>query len=328
MLKGVRQMIHNKKNTVYRKINPGQITVFLLTIGVFIFLSLARKYFFTYSNVYSLIFGLSMEFLAIIGFTFLLIMGEIDLSVGSVYGFTGAFSGFLVLSGLPIWLGIIIALTVAGIIGFVNGYFVTRFRVNSLMMTLGMMILVRGVLDFFVRHLGGISYPRAFKAVVRFKIGDVNLTIFIMIVIVIILEFLLRKHTAFRKLYYIGENIKSAKLYGIKAERIKLIFFVCSSVTAAMAGIFAASRSGSTVFNTGLGLEFKMVTAAVIGGASLFGGKGSILKSVTGLLFLAIIMNGMIMFNIDPEWQSVVIGLILISAVIVDTRINREKSEY
>lgn len=321
-------MVDINKSNVYRRLNPGQITVFLLTIGLFIFLSFSREHFFSYSNVYSLIFGLSMEFLAIIGFTFLLIMGEIDLSIGSVYGFTGAFSGFLVLSGLPIWLAIIIALTVAGIIGFINGYFVIKFRVNSLMMTLGMMILIRGVLDFFVRHLGGLSYPRAFKAIVRFKIGNINFTIFIMISIVIILEFLLRKHTSFRKIYYIGENINSAKLYGIKAERIKLITFICSSVTAAMAGIFAASRSGSTVYNTGLGLEFKMVTAAVIGGASLFGGKGSILKSVIGLLFLAIILNGMIMFNIDPEWQSVVIGLILIIAVIVDTRINREKSEY
>ena len=212
-------MVNVNKKNVYRRLNPGQVTVFLLTIGLFIFLSFSRKNFFTYSNVYSLIFGLSMEFLAIIGFTFLLIMGEIDLSVGSVYGFTGAFSGFLVLSGLPIWLGIIIALGVAGIIGFINGYFVTKFRVNSLMMTLGMMILVRGILDFFVRYLGGVSYPRAFKAVVRFKIGNINFTIFIMITIVILLEFLLRKHTAFRKLYYIGENIKSATLCCIQLNR-------------------------------------------------------------------------------------------------------------
>lgn len=318
----------NNETIKSRRTNPGQMSVFILAIGALIFLSLSRENFFTYSNIYSLIFGLSMEFLAVIGFTFLLIMGEIDLSVGSVFGFTGAFTGFLVLSGVPIWIGIIVALLAAGGIGFINGFFVTRFKVNSLMMTLGMMILVRGVLDFFVRYLGGMSYPRAFKAIVRFKIADINFTIIIMIVVVIVLEFLLQKHVAFRKIYYIGENIRSAKLYGIKAERTKLIWFVCSSVTAAMAGIFAASRSGSTVYNTGSGLEFKMVTAAVIGGASLFGGKGSVLKSVIGLLFLAIILNGMIMFNIDPEWQSVVVGLILIAAVVVDTRINREKSEY
>jgi ribose transport system permease protein len=203
-----------------------------------------------------------------------------------------------------------------------------KFNVNSLMMTLGTMILVRGVLNGFVRKMGGVTYPSGYRAIARFKVFNIHFFIIVMVITVIILEYLLLKHIAFKKIYYIGENLQSAKIYGIKAEKIKLINFIVCSVTAGLAGILAASRSGQTVFNTGVGLEFKMVTAAILGGASLFGGKGTLLKSVFGLVFLSLILNGMVMYNVNPEWQAVVVGIILISAVIMDTRINREKVEY
>jgi ribose transport system permease protein len=248
--------------------------------------------------------------------------------VGSVFGFAGVFSGFLMLSGFPVWLAIIMTLCAAALVGCINGFFVVKFHVNSLMMTLGTMILVRGALDGFVRKLGGVTYPSGYRAIARFKFFNIHFSIMLMIITVIILEYLLFKHIAFKKIYYIGENLQSAKIYGIKAEKIKLMNFIVCGVTAGLAGVLAASRSGQTVFNTGVGLEFKMVTAAVLGGASLFGGKGSILKSVFGLIFLSLILNGMVMYNVDPEWQAVVVGIILISAVVMDTRINRDKVEY
>ena len=95
-----------------------------------------------------------------------------------------------------------------------------------------------------------------------------------------------------------------------------------------MAGIFGGSRSGQTVWNTGQGLEFKMITAAILGGASLFGGRGSIVKSLFGLFLLAIILNGLVMYSIDPVWTDVVVGIALVVAIVFDTRINREKLAY
>ena len=149
-----------------------------------------------------------------------------------------------------------------------------------------------------------------------------------MFVAVIVLEYLLLNHAAFKKLFYIGANTRSARLYGIRVDRVKLSVFVASGALAGMAGILAASRSGQTVWNTGQGLEFKMITAAILGGASLFGGKGSIVKSILGLMLIAVILNGLVMFNIDPVWTNVVVGIVLIIAIFVDTRINREKIEY
>lgn len=291
-----------------------------------VLLSLTRKNFFTYANIYSILFGVSVEFFAVVGFTFLLILGEIDLSVGSVFGFIGVFSGFLMLvPGFPVPVAIACSLSCAGVIGFINGFLVVRFRINPLMLTLGMMILIRGVLNAFIGRLGGSTYPAGYRAITRFAVSGVHFTIILMIGVILLLEILLHRYVGFKKLFFIGENRESARLYGLDTDRRRLLAYVACGVTAGIAGILAASRSGQTVFNTGLGLEFKMVTAAVLGGASLFGGKGSIFNSFLGLLFLSVLLNGMVMYNINPEWQGVVVGVFLVTAVVVDTRINRQK---
>lgn len=311
-------------------IDFSRFSIFMIVIATILFLSITREYFFTYQNIYSIFYGLSIEFYAAIGLTLLLIMGEVDLSIGSVFAFGGIFVGVVVLkTDLPIWVAIPISLALCAIIGFINGFFVVKFKVNSLMMTIGSMILFRGVADGLIRLLEGTTYPSEYRQIAKFKIGgEFFITIVFLILIVIILEIFLYYNISFKKLYYIGENVLSAKLYGIKTDKIKIIVFIISSVVAGMAGIFAAARSGHSVHNTGIGLEFKMITAAILGGASLFGGKGSILRTVAGLLFLATIFNGFVMYNVDPVYTGVVTGAVLIAAIIIDTRLNRDKLQY
>ena len=317
------------KNNRISDVNLGQYSIFIVNVIAFVFLTVFRENFFKYTNIYSIIFGISMEFLLVIGMTLLLIMGEIDLSIGSVFAFAGIFAGFLMMKlDIPVPLSIILCLCITAVIGYINGFLVVRFRANSLMITIGTMIFFRGIADAFINLMRGVTYPSGYRAIANFRIGGINFTIILMVILMVVLEFLLLNHATFKKFFYIGENIRSAKLYGIKVDRIKHAVFVLTSVTAGLAGIFAASRSGQTVFNTGMGLEFKMITAAILGGASLFGGKGSIVKSFFGLLLLAVILNGLIMFNIDPVWTDVVIGIVLIFAIFFDTRINREQLEY
>jgi ribose transport system permease protein len=312
-----------------RDTNWGSYSVYFVNIVVFALLVFTRPNFLRVTNLYSLVFGLSMEFLPIIGITYLLIMGEVDLSIGSVFAFSGVFTGYLMeVMSLPIWLAIPVALLVSAGIGFVNGSLVVRLKANSLMITIGTMILFRGVADGLINTLGGITYAEEYRAIAGVKVLGVNLTIYVMIVVVIVLEFLLFKHAAFKKLFYIGHNTLSARLYGIRVGRSKITMFVVSGLLAGLAGILAASRSGQTVWNTGQGLEFKMITAAILGGASLFGGKGTIARSLFGLALIAVILNGFVMFNIDPVWTNVVVGIVLIIAIFFDTRINREKTEY
>jgi len=312
-----------------REFNWGSYSIYIVNILVIVLLALTRKNFLRYTNLYSIVFGLSMEFLLVLATTFLLIMGEVDLSIGSVFAFAGVFTGYLMaIPELPIWVSIPITLCATGIIGFINGSLVVRLKANSLMITIGTMILFRGVADGLINYLGGITYPDEYRAIVGFKVLNVHFTIFLMFAAVVVLEYLLLNHSAFKKLFYVGSNTLSARLYGVQAGRLKRSVFVASGLLAGMAGILAASRSGQTVWNTGQGLEFKMITAAILGGASLFGGKGSIVKSILGLLLIAVILNGLVMFNIDPVWTNVVVGIVLIIAIFVDTRINREKVEY
>ncbi|OHD25284.1 MAG: hypothetical protein A2064_12555 [Spirochaetes bacterium GWB1_66_5] len=325
------QSIHTTTRNHLRlgEVNWGAYSIYIVNILVIALLALTRKNFLRYTNLYSLVFGLSMEFLLVLATTFLLIMGEVDLSIGSVFAFAGVFTGYLMyIPELPIWVSIPITLCATGLIGLINGVLVVRLKANSLMITIGTMILFRGIADGLINYLGGITYADQYRAIVGFKLLGVNFTIFLMLAAVLVLEYLLLNHAAFRRLFYIGSNTLSARLYGVSVGRIKLSVFVASGVLAGMAGILAASRSGQTVWNTGQGLEFKMITAAILGGASLFGGKGSIVKSILGLLLIAVILNGLVMFNIDPVWTNVVVGVVLIIAIFVDTRINREKVEY
>jgi ribose transport system permease protein len=312
-----------------RGVNWGNYSIFIVCAVVVLLLAVSRGPFLGPANLYSLLFGLSMEFLPVLATTFLLIMGEVDLSIGSVFAFSGVFTGYLIENlSLPLWTALPVTLAATAAIGLGNGLLVVRFRANSLMITIGTMILFRGVADGLINFLGGITYSDEYRAIAGFKVGGVHLTIFVMIAAVAVLEFLLVKHAGFRTLYYIGANTRSARLYGVRVERVKMTVFIVSGLLAGLAGILAASRSGQTVWNTGQGLEFKMITAAILGGASLFGGKGTVVRSLFGLLLIAVILNGLVMFNIDPVWTNVVVGAVLIIAIFLDTRINRERVEY
>ncbi len=312
-----------------RNANWGNASIFIVCAAAVLLLAVTRGNFLRFANLYSLVFGLSMEFLLVPATTYLLIMGEVDLSIGSVFAFSGVFTGYLLANlSFPIWLAIPTALLATAAVGLGNGLLVTRFRANSLMITIGTMILFRGVADGLINYLGGITYPDEYRAIAGFKVAGVHLTIFAMVAVVAVLEFLLIKHRGFRSLYYIGANTRSARLYGVRVDRAKLTVFIVSGLLAGLAGILAASRSGQTVWNTGQGLEFKMITAAILGGASLFGGKGTVVRSLFGLVLIAVILNGLVMFNIDPVWTNVVVGAVLIIAIFLDTRINRERTEY
>ena len=308
-----------------RDLNLSAVSLLAVTVVVCVSLSLTRETFWSYNNIYSILYGVSIEFFAILGFTYLMIMGEIDLSVGSVYAFSGIFAGYLMTLDVPIWLAVLLALVACGLIGLVNGWLVVKFRLNSLMVTIGMMILVRGLVGILTIVMVGSTFSRSYRAIARAKIENVNVTIIAMLLLVPVLELLLRKSVHFKKLYYIGENLDSALIYGMRAAKIKIMTFAAASVTAGIGGVLAASRITHADVTTGKGLEFKVVTAAVLGGASLFGGKGSIVNSVLGLIFLAIVLNGMVMFDIEPVLQQLVMGVILIAAVFVDTLLSREK---
>ncbi len=295
----------------------------LVTLAVFAFLALTRQNFATWQNLNSILFGVSIDFLAIVGFTYVMVMREIDLSVGSVFAFTGTLTGALLVGGWGFWPAAGVALLAAAAIGFVNGFLVVRSNINSLMLTIGSMLLVRGLSNVLANDLGGQTYPRAFRSLARTDLFDIRITIVVMIVLVLLAWGFQRRAALYRKMCFIGENVKSATVHGIRVGTIKILAFVASAMTAGVAGIFTASRITHADVRMGLGLEFVMVTAAIIGGASLYGGRGDLRGSALGLLLLALVLNGMIMYDIEPVFQQFVIGALLIATVAFDTVLNR-----
>ena len=308
-----------------KNLNLGALTIVILTTGLFLLLGFTSDTFFTYRNIYTIFYGVSIEFFAVIGFTYLLIMGEVDLSIGSVYCFSGVMVGYLMKIDVPLLPALLISLACCTCLGLITGALVTKFKANSLMVTIGTMTLIRGLAWLLTGSMAGSTFARSFRSLARDKIGTINTTVIVFILLAIILEITLRRTSFFKKIFYIGENLDTAKIYGINADRTKIFIFAISSFTAAIGGILIASRITHADVTTGIGLEFKMLTAAILGGASLFGGKGSILRSIIGLIFLATLLNGMIIFNIEPLLQQFVVGVILIISVFVDTRLNRAK---
>lgn len=300
------------------------MTVILLTAVLFAGVGMNSDTFFTYSNIYSIVYGVGFQFLAAIGFTFLIIMGEMDLSVGSVYAFSGMFVGYMVLKlKLSLWLAIGISLSACLLLGLITGFLVVKLHLNSMMVTIATMTLVRGLASNFVKALTGLTYPKEMRALAKTSFHGVHYIVIAMVVLVIVLEFLLKRSAFFKKMYYVGENLETTRVYGIRSDIIKTLIFGVSSLTAGMGGILINARVTYADTAIGNGLEFTILTACVLGGASLNGGKGSILATAFGLIFLATISNAMVVFNIDPLLSQLIVGIILIVSVFVDSRVNK-----
>jgi ribose transport system permease protein len=303
-------------------INLSSFTIIFLTLLLGMFLTFTSETFLSTNNIVSILYGVSISFWGTIGFVYLMIMGELDLSVGSVYAFSGMMVGLLMRNHWPLLPSLLVALLLSAAIGFINGFLVVRFKVPSMMITLGTMAAVRGLANLLCTWLYGYPYPPAYEALARQRIGGIQLTTIVMIAAVIVLELLLKKAAVFRKMYYVGENLETARIYGIKAGKQKIIIFTVMSLLAGVGGILVGSRLRFADSTIGNGLEFTILTAVVLGGASLSGGKGSILRAVVGLIFLSTITTGMIVHNIEPLIQQLIVGIILIVTVFIDTRMS------
>jgi len=278
-------------------------------------------------NLKSFLLNLSCNSIVAIGMMILLISGAFDLSVGSVFGLAGCIAGNLMFYHQANWiLSVFIALIVCIGIGALNGTLISKVGVDPLVATLAMMGLVRG----FALIIGGtgiIGLPDGFLKIADSKLLHMRIPIWYMIVIIIIFTFLVSKVVFFRKYYYIGVNEKAANLTGINVVKMRIISFMIASGLAAVAGIILTSRLTVALSSSGEGLELRVITACILGGASLSGGKGSVMGAVMGTIFVALINNLMIIAKVGSYWQSVVIGSILLIAVTADAVLNKSRAE-
>jgi ribose/xylose/arabinose/galactoside ABC-type transport system permease subunit len=296
----------------------------------------------TLDNAAAVFRGLAGDGVLAMGMMLLLIAGMFDLSVGSIFTLAGVAAACFMTDGrlaLPPLVAVAGGLAVAAVAGLLNGVVVAKVRVNPLITTLGTMGVYRGIAIL----IGGTGKPfseefRQWGRTSDWKLAwlpgfaaDAVRTVFraenwglvLLVVVAVVFHYLLAHTRFFRQYYYIGSNAKAAELSGIPVVPLQVVAFTLVGLLAGLAGIAFAARLGTSLATAGDGAELRTITAVVLGGASLSGGRGTVLGALLGVLFIALIKNVMPFEGINSNWQSVIIGTVLVVAVGLDSLFNR-----
>ena len=299
--------------------NSRELTLFLLIV----LLVLAMTVFYprnfpTSSNMAAILLNAAQNGILVTGMMLLMIAGAFDLSIGSVLALAGVWSGVAV--GWWHWppeVGFLIGLAVGALAGLINGLIVTRIGINALIATLATMAIFRG-LTYLTAGTGVTPIGDAFKLYGQAVFFRLQMPFWVMLAVVIAGAWLVAQTRYFRQFYFIGGNPRAAKLSGIRVQRLTTVGFVIMGALAGLAGVLGAARLNSAVVSAGIGVELSVITATVLGGASLKGGEGTVLGGVLGVLFIALVQNAMIINGIGIFWQNIIIGLVLLLAVSLD----------
>jgi rhamnose transport system permease protein len=257
--------------------------------------------------------------------TLLIVVGEIDLSVASMLGAVAAVFGELVANGVALGLAIPIALAFGALLGTVNGVLVTRFGLSSLVVTLGTLALYRGIAEVVLGDQTLFGFPAGFVGLDTRYIGSTLLTYPQLGFAVLAVGFglVLARSSIGRMLYFTGSNPRAALFAGIRVARFKLALFALSGLLSAVAALTLASRFQSVRNDTGLGLELPVITAVLLGGTDITGGRGTILGTVAAALLVATIRNGMTLANLPDEAGVATVGGLLVVSLLVSASARR-----
>jgi len=314
-----------KRKSAFRRLTEmREFVLGVIVVLAVVILSVSTQYFLTWQNIRTVLSSMSTDGIIVIGMTILLISGGLDLSVGSVMCLSMVICANLFKSnGFNPWIAALVALTVCAAIGWVMGMLVTKIKLTHFIVTLCMLGIARGL----VLTLSGgtpISLVAAMGTVPAFRflgngsVVGVPMQVVIFAVLAITADFLVRRGKIMRLVFYTGSNAKAAIYSGIRTSKILIGTTMVSTVSAGMAGIIYLSRFSGVPLTAGTGLEMTAISACVIGGASLTGGKGTILGSVLGLAFMALVTNAMTMFGVSARSQDLIRYTILLSAVALD----------
>ena len=299
----------------------------LIIAGLCVVMSFASPHFLTWENVRAMLLSFSIEGIVVVGMTILVIVGGIDLSVGSVVCLAMVITGKLFLLGLDPWTASLAAIAVCTMVGALIGGCVTRIGLSHFIASLAFMVIVRGLCLAITQGTPQslFSLPSQFKFIGQGSIAGIPAVILIFAAIVVVSDFALRRASLLRKVFYTGSNEKAALYAGIRTGRVKFWVTVLCSTLAGVAGVVYTARFGAATPNFGVGMELNVIAAVVIGGASLKGGSGTVLGAVLGLALLSVVTSSLILLDVSPYWQDVVKGLILLAAVTVDHLMNVKK---
>jgi ribose transport system permease protein len=286
-----------------------------------LFLTFATDKFLSLRNFLNILDQVTVLGIIAVGMTMVILVGGIDLAVGSVLALAMMVLGYLNIElGVPMYLAIPLALVAASLNGFVAGLLITRFNVPAFIATLAMMSVARGIANMITNGQQLTGFPPWFNmaAIVRYG-GFVTTTVGVMLVVFLLAFLYLRYRYGGRALYAIGGNPEVARLAGINVKRRTVAVYTVCSLLAGLAGLVLAARLDSAQPSLGTSYELDAIAAVVIGGTSLSGGTGGIGGTIIGVLIIGVLRNGLNLLSVSPFVQQVVIGLVILMAVTAET---------
>ena len=298
-----------------------QLLAFASLIVIVVFFSVASPDFFTYSNMTSILFSTVVIGTLALGTTFVIITAGIDLSIGTGMSLCAVMSGvFIVNMGIPVALGVGLAILFGGLIGLVNGINVAVLKIPPFIATLAMMLVAQG-LALVISNSAPIyfsDHPAYIKISTGNLIPSFPNAVLVLLAATIVSVVLLNKTILGRYTYSIGSNEEATKLSGINVRKWLILIYTLAGLFIGLAGVMISARLGSAQPATGMGYELQAIAAVVIGGTSLTGGKGSIVGTLIGALIISVLNNGLRIMSIPQEWQNVILGLVILIAVYAD----------
>ncbi len=309
------------------KLSKFQSTIALIVLCIA--LSLLSDKFLTVDNGWNVLRQISVNICISVGMTLVILTAGIDLSVGSVLAFSGAVAAGLLKSGLSFpgsdlfigftLLGTLLAGIITGaLLGFFNGWVITKFKVPPFVATLAMLTVARGFTMLWTKGYPISSLGSNFAMIGTGWFLGIPILVWIAFLVVIAAVVISNKTALGRYIYAIGGNENAAILSGINSNKVKIIVYTLAGVLAAIGGIMVTSRLDSAQPNAGMSYELDAIAAVVIGGTSLSGGRGTIIGTVLGAIIIGVLNNGLVLLDVSPFWQQVVKGLVILLAVMID----------
>lgn len=284
-------------------------------------------------NLEVLSMGFITEAFMALGMTLVIIIAGIDLSIASVLPFTAIivamslqkFAAFEIPVGINITLSILITLTAALLVGFINAFLINKLRVHPFIITLSMMLTLRGI-NLVITDGGTVSgFPSAFGWLGQGYLFGIPIPVVLFLIVGPLFGYILANHRYVQQAYFIGGNLRSAQLSGIDVQKFRIFVFMLSSGFAGLAGIITASQYNAANMAYGQNAELRVIASVIIGGTNLLGGSGTIFGTVLGVLFLATVYNAFTWTGISTYWQEVIMGSMLLIAVFIGQFVRSQR---
>jgi len=305
-----------------KKILKNKPLIVLIVTSVAI--SLLNPRFLSWSNILTVLRQTSINAVIATGMTFAILIGGIDLSVGSVLGLCGAIAATMVSSGMNVFLAVLIALVIGTFIGYLNGSLITTGGLQPFIATLGTVTLLRGAILVFTQgrpiSIGNTPSSDYFSEIGTGFIGPIPIPVYIMVLVFIVAYYILNHTRIGRYIYATGSNEEATMYSGIKTARVKRFVYAASGMMAALAGILLTARLGSAQPTSGAGYELDAIAAVVLGGTSMAGGIGTIGGTAIGALIIGVLNNALNLMKVSSYYQDVAKGIVILIAVLLDRK--------